>query len=329
MYRINHHRRFAPARVAERQDRRRHSAGAAPGRLGLIAIGFLLGLAVNPAAATESGGSPYPNGAEDFMAGALPPPGNYFVNYLSWYQADAFRDDDGGRLFEDFKLDVVANTFRFIHVSKHQIFGANWAAHAFVPLINVDVSRQIAPPFPRENDNRFGVGDVIIDPFILGWHSKEWHVVTGLDIYLPTGVYDKDRLANPGRNHWTFQPVFAATYLNQAGLEMSAKLMYDFSTKNNATDYQSGQAFHADYTLGYHTGPWSFGLGGYFYQQTTDDKVDGDTFLDGFKGRAFAMGPQVKYDYKNMAFTLKYLEETAVQNRPDGGGLWFKFLYAL
>jgi hypothetical protein len=29
-----------------------------------------------------------------------------------------------------------------------------------------------------------------------------------------------------------------------------------------------------------------------------------------------------------MARTIKYLAETAVENRPDGGGLWFKFQFA-
>jgi hypothetical protein len=175
--------------------------GSAAARIcGVLLSVITLSIAL-PAAATEGGGNHYPLGAEDFMVGALPPPGNYFINYLNWYSADSFRDDDGGRLFDDFKLDVVANTFRFIHVTTHKVFGADWAVHAFLPLVNVDVSRRVASVFPRESDNRFGLGDIIIDPFILGWHGKEWHVTTGIDIYLPTGAYDKDRLANPGRNY--------------------------------------------------------------------------------------------------------------------------------
>lgn len=293
------------------------------------AAGMAAALALaTPAAATEGGGGHYPNGAEDFMVGALPPPGTYFINYLSWYSADSFRDDNGDKLFDDFDLDVVANTLRLVHVTDYKFLGANWAVHAFLPLVNVDVSRRIAPPFDRESDSRFGLGDIIIDPFILGWHGKNWHLITGLDIYVPTGAYDKNDLANIGRNYWTFEPVVAFTYLSDGGFEASAKLMYAFNTENNDTNYQSGQEFHMDYTLGYHTGPWSLGIGGYYYQQTTDDEVNGRTFMDGFRGRAFAIGPQVKYDYQNMAFTLKYQAETNVENRPDGNSLWFKFLYA-
>ena len=32
--------------------------------------------------ATELGGGAYPNGAEDFMSGAIPPPGFYFIDYF-------------------------------------------------------------------------------------------------------------------------------------------------------------------------------------------------------------------------------------------------------
>ncbi len=49
----------------------------------------ILALAVlftaGPALATEGGGGAYPNGVEDFMSGALPPPGTYFLNYLTYY----------------------------------------------------------------------------------------------------------------------------------------------------------------------------------------------------------------------------------------------------
>ena len=307
----------------------RGPATGSTGRAFCAAAGLATAFSLTPPAmATEGGGGHYPNGAEDFMVGALPPPGTYFLDYLSWYSASSFRGDSGDRLFTQFDLNVVANTLRLIHVSKFQVLGASWAAHVFVPLVNVGVSRRIAPPFARETDSRFGVGDLIIDPFILGWHGKHWHLTTGLDIYVPTGEFNADNLANIGRNYWTFEPIFAFTYLSDGGLEVSAKFMYDFNTENRATNYQSGQEFHLDYTVGYHTGPWSLGIGGYYYQQTTDDELYGYSVMDGFRGRVLAVGPQVKYDYRNMAFTLKYQAETGVENRPQGNTLWFKFLYA-
>ncbi len=281
--------------------------------------------------ATEGGGGAYPNGAEDFMAGAVPPPGTYFINYLTHYTAGRLNDRNGDKLVPDFRLNATANVFRFIHVTKHQILGGYWGMHVFVPLVHLDVKMMGA------KDNKTGLGDIIIDPFILSWHSKNWHFATGVDIYLPTGAYDKNDLANIGRNYWTFEPIFAATYTADCGFDASVKLMYDFNTRNNNSrlpngqevKYLSGQEFHLDYTLGYKTGGWSFGVGGYYYKQITNDEVNGEKVgTDGFRGQAFAFGPQVKYDYKNMSFALKYQHEVAVKNRPEGDKFWLKFVYA-
>lgn len=288
-----------------------------------LAIGLVLLLGAATGHTTEGGGGHYPNGAEDFMAGALPPPGQYFLNYLSYYTADQFKDDQGDELIPDFDLKVPANTFRFIYVSPYQFLGASWAMHIFVPFASVDVK------LPPGRDDRSGLGDIIVDPFILGWHSKNWHFITALDIFVPTGLYTKDRFANVGRNYWTFEPIFAFTYLSDGGFEVSSKLMYDFNTENSATNYRSGQEFHADYTVGLHLNQWSLGVGGYYYRQTTSDEINGDKVQpDGFKGRAFAIGPEAKYDYKNLSFTLKYQKEMDVENRPEGDAFWFKFLYA-
>jgi hypothetical protein len=290
--------------------------------------------------ATEGGGNAYPNGAEDFWCGAVPPPGTYFINYFLYYHADEFNNGKGENVDEDFDLEAVVNTFRFIHVTKHKILGGFWGMHIFIPLWNLDVTA--TTPAGVKSDTQTGIGDIIIDPFILSWHSKNWHFATGVDIYMPTGRYDAGRdsdeydLANTSRNYWTFEPIVAFTYQSDFGLEVSSKFMYDINTNNPDTDYRSGQEFHFDYTVGYKINNWRIGVGGYYYKQITDDKINGKVvefpkplgFPDGFKGQAIAVGPQLKYDYKNMSFILKYHREFEVENRPEGDNFWFKFVYA-
>jgi hypothetical protein len=73
--------------------------------------------------ATEGGGGHYPNGAEDFMSGAVPPPGTYFINYFDYYSANKLADNNGNALFPGFKLNVTADVFRFIHITDKKIFG--------------------------------------------------------------------------------------------------------------------------------------------------------------------------------------------------------------
>lgn len=277
--------------------------------------------------ATEFGGGAYPNGAEDCLCGFIPPPGYYFINYFLFYSADKFKGNSGNPDNPNFDLKVTANIFRFIYITDQKIFGGNWGVQMFVPLVNQEVTLA-----QSVSQGRAGLGDIIVDPFILSWHFKNWHLATGLDIYIPTGKYDKEDFSNISRNYWTFEPIFAFTFLSDSGFEISSKFMYDINTENNNSffggDYQSGQEFHFDYAVGQKFGNWELGAGGYFYRQLTNDELNDQKYLDGFKGQALAFGPIVKYGYKNMSFTLKYQHETAVENKPEGEKLWFKFLYA-
>lgn len=287
--------------------------------LAILAVGVVFCMAAE-VRATEGGGGAYPNGAEDFMSGAVPPPGTYFINYFDYYSADRFRDDNGNTAPFDFDVNVYANTFRLIHVTNTKILGGFWGMHIFLPLVKMDVHKS-----PSGSGSREGLGDIIIDPFILAWHGKNWHIATGIDIYCPTGSYDKNRAANIGRNYWTFEPIIAGTYVTDSGFEVSSKFMYDFNTRNSDTDYRSGQEFHMDYTVGQQIGPLKIGAGGYYYQQTTSDSTSGPVNYG--KGMTVAVGPQAQYSYKNMSLTFKYLFEVESRNRPQGNNLWAKFLW--
>ncbi|MRR35115.1 hypothetical protein EG829_10580, partial [bacterium] len=259
-----------------------------------VALGLFFGTdpLAGPAFATEGGGGAYPNGAEDFMTGALPPAGTYFLDYATYYGASSFKDNSGDNLFPKFDLAVMVNAIRIVHVTRYKILGADWGVHAFLPLAHMDVDATTG------RDDRSGMGDIIVDPIILGWHSRNLHVTTGLDFYIPVGNYDEDRLTNTGRNCWTVEPVAALTYLWDNGFELSGKFMYDFNWENPDTEYRSGQEFHFDYTLGYHVEKnLAVGAGGYYYYQTTDDELDGHKVgTDGFKGRVAAIGPQAAYN---------------------------------
>ena len=82
--------------------------------------------------AMAGGGQSYPNGAEAFMAGAVPPPGNYFLDYAYYYSADTMKDDNGDAIgaFDD--VSILANVFRYLWVSDTEIMGANLAMHALI-----------------------------------------------------------------------------------------------------------------------------------------------------------------------------------------------------
>lgn len=289
----------------------------------LVAAG---GLALSaPALATEGGGSAYPNGAENWAAGAAPPAGVFYVNYSNYYSADTLTDNNGDALPIDFELTALANVSRVIWNTGIKILGADYLLHTLIPLVDLDVA------VAGTSDHNSGLGDITVSPLLLAWHTPTLHVVAGSDVILPTGDYDKTQLANLGRNYYTVEPLVAVSYLSANGVDLSLKMMLDINMENDATGYTSGNEFHADFLAGKKMGNFWLGVGGYYYQQLTDDEVDGQTVQpDGYRGSVLALGPSLRYDIGGkLPVMLSWQSELQTENRTEGDKLWLKFVLPL
>lgn len=286
--------------------------------------------------ATQSfagGGQHYPNGVEDFAVGALPPPGTYLVNYMILAQKNSLRDNSGNSLPADFNASVFAEVPRLIYVSPLKVLGANWGAQIFVPFYSADVtaSSSVIPPLNFDANDK-GIGDIIFSPLVLGWHfTPELHAVFALDTWAPTGNYDQNNPATQilSKNHWTFEPVLAVSYLKD-GFDVSAKLMYDFNTRNRDTHTDPGQEFHMDWALGYGLkNGLSGGVVGYNYWQTTDDEVSG-VKVTSQKSQVGGVGVGIKYWPKQGPFSLTFKQywEYDAKNMATGSQTQFKIIYA-
>jgi hypothetical protein len=290
-----------------------------------LLLSFALG-AAGIAQATEGGGSIYAVGNENFICCALPPPGVYGIVYAQSLTADKVRGNDGQVVTPStFKVKATALAPRLVWVSPYQVVGASFGLHTILPIVALDVN--VVPGVAQSNT---GIGDVVFGPF-LGWHhSQNLHTVAALDFFAPTGKYSITDIANIGRNYWAMQTVYGVSWIDPAGLNADAKMMYTFNQKNKDTQYKSGQEFIVDYALGWGLGNgFTVGVGGYLYQQTTDDKLDGATVADN-KGRTLAIGPSVKYDSgKGWFITAKYQTDTNVRNRADSKAFWLKAVFPL
>lgn len=273
------------------------------------------------AEASENGGSAYPYGAEGLAVAALPPPGSYVLNYTNYYTADRLNDrngDDAGP--PDFSIDAAASVFRFVHVTPVKIAGATLAMQVFVPVVDLKVHAG------GQRGHEFGIGDLIVNPFILGWQRGQWHVVATVDTFIPVGGYDPKKLANLSRNYWTFEPVLAVSHVGPGrGADVSVKLMYDINTRNDATRYKSGNEVHADFAVGYNFQPLSVGINGYYAKQVQDDRLnDVAVGADGYRGEVFALGPTVKYQAGRIPISFQWQHELHAENRPQGDRFWLK-----
>ncbi len=315
-----------------------------------LVLGLLLvGLAGPSWANLPGAGQHYPEGAEDFVVGALPPPGVYLKNYFALFQKDRLMDDDGkvangpGGSNIDFEADVTVVVPRFIWVTPKTLFGASYGVQAFFPMYWTDV--RISEPGLGDlgSSEEAGLGDMILTPLILGWHfSPNFHVVAALDIWAPTGDYRNDDLATQilAKNHWTFEPVVAVTYLWN-GFDFSGKFMYDFNTKNDSYilggvgegELTPGQEFHFDWALSYARNEGlRYGISGYCYWQTTKDEFDADaggSTIKAEKGVVYAAGPTIKYwpNQGRFSATLKHTWEFGAENLPEGQTSWLNLIW--
>nr|WP_314264826.1 transporter [uncultured Moellerella sp.] len=284
-----------------------------------LVLGAVLTAASTGAIATEGGGlGIYPDGLENFMSGALPPAGVHLLMYGGNARYTSVRDNKGNKIpIPGFSVNVNVLAPRMIWVTDQQLMGGQLALHTIVPLLDVTAKAG------GKRDNSRGLGDITFGP-ALGFHpSADLHYVLGLDIYAPTGDYSKTDPSSLGKNYWAAQPVWAISYIPPNGVNADIKMMYDFNSRNNDTKTRSGQAFHADYALGWAFGNgWVAGAGGYAFLQSTNDS--GDNSAQG-KARAFSLGPSIRYaNPQGWLFTAKWEKDFQVRNRPEGSQIYLK-----
>lgn len=278
----------------------------------------------------KEGGDQYSYGAESWLTGEAPPPGFYYLNYFGYYTGQ-LRNGSGQNVLLNGATPTASATFdalRFVYFTHFKPFGAEYGMHVIVPVVYQSLNL-------NGRAGNTNVGDIDVDPFVLAWNRQKWHVITGMDTFLPSGPYQKDDArVSIGANYYTFEPIVALTYLPKSGWEASAKLMYDFHTTNGATNYHSGQEYHMDYLAGKHLGPWMAGACGYFLEQVTNDTSNGvvvpavpGMWSTGRRGQAFAFGPSVGYENKHhLTFIAQWQHETLVRNRFGGDKVWFRMI---
>jgi hypothetical protein len=281
----------------------------------------------------KEGSDQYPNGAENWFLGVIPPPGPYYVNYFGVYTGK-LKDGSGANANLSGTTPTANATFdafRFVQVTHLRLLGADYGVQAIVPVVYQSVNMNGAA-------SQTGVGDVFVNPMILGWHHPQWHAIASVDVLLPTGYYNQnDPRVSIGANYTSFDSLVALSAMPRSGWEGSAKLMYNIKTTNPATNYHSGQEFHTDYGFGKHFHNWMAGATGYALKQTTNDTVNGliepasaGLWDAGRKGQVFAIGPSAGYtSQSHIIFSTQWQHETLVRNRFAGDKFWFKMVIPL
>jgi hypothetical protein len=240
-------------------------------------------------------------------------------------------------------LDATSNamTLGTIYTFEPEVFGAYYSVGAFVPYVWMDVNARIGlaggpGPGLQSSSSENGFGDITLMPLLIAWKPNAcWQIDFSVPIYAPTGDYEVGRLANPGLNHWSFDPTIAVAYANeQTGFNFASHAGFGFSTENSDTNYRNGTVFHFDMSAQQMLplGPGFIGLGveAFYMQQISDDGGAGAT-LGGFRGRSVGVGPVVSYVLPQGDNTFvaeaRWLPELETKNRLEGDYFWLKLVY--
>lgn len=298
----------------------------------LISIPLCMLAASGVVHAVEQGAPITPFGVFEFGAGQLPPASELptvALRYAS-YSATQLQDNSGNPSANSIKLNVDSLALAMVKMTDIELFGGRYGFSAVLPVLNMS-NDLVVRPSPGVNVVQTGknqdVGDITITPLMVAWTpSPGLFTNASLQLQLPTGSYDKNRIINAGSNHTTVSPAFAFTYITPDGYEVSSNIQLNFHTENTATNYTSGTEYQHEFAIGKHVGPWTVGLGGYHYQQITDDRGAGT--LDVTRGgngpnrsRVTALGPVVHFFELGSGLPLVWAHlyrEFGAQNRSQG-----------
>lgn len=308
---------------------------------------------LEPVKAAEDAKGIYLLGLNTSVAGIVPPPGTYVVNYKYFYNGDASGQAAAGVALQQLgditlqaDIDVDVNFFvdipTALWVAPGKVLSGNFGVGVLVPVgwqdvaVDVDALTTLTLPDGRTfargarfdiDDDTLSFGDPLLTAF-LGWNRGNLHwKVAGL-LNIPIGKYDEDNLANMGFNRWAFDLSGAATWLDpKIGFEVSTVAGFTFNGENPDTDYDTGTEFHVEFALMQHfSKAFSIGLGGYHYQQVTGDSGAGAK-LGPFEGRVTALGPNMTYNFVAngipVATSLRWFHEFDTKNRLEGDAFLF------
>lgn len=273
-----------------------------------------------PVAAQETGH--YPAGVEGIKAASIPGPGQYLKWYNIYYEADAFNDRNGKNIPGGFDAEVLATAPRLIWITEEKAFGADYGFDLLIPVLYTD----LAIPGAGITDSMGGVGDLYVEPLMLGWHGDRYDIGAAAGFWAPTGNYNLGRPASPGKDYWTGMFTLGSTlYLDEEKTWSAAVLgRYETNSVKNHIDIRPGDNFHIEWGVAKNfEGKWDVGVSGYCYWQVTDDGGTAVTYDRSVHDRFFSIGPEVNYfdADKGLGWQLRYQFDFGAIDHPQGRNL--------
>jgi hypothetical protein len=234
----------------------------------------------------------YAAGAFTGMKGMLTAAPKSFVleNGTLFYNTRDFVDSDGNTQQID-TVNALANRTIIGYVTDVKILGGDYFPAVIIPFANV----ALRPEPGSEKDFQFG--DMILQPFALGWHHGELHSQASYNIWLPTGRFNAGASNNVGKGLYSHLFTGGTTWLQDNDLPWAATLMarYEILGEQDQTNIEPGDVFYLEGGVGKEVVKGvDLGLTGYHMQQTTEEKGSAPG-TDTSRYRVSALGPEINW----------------------------------
>lgn len=305
-----------------------------PLRVAVIGFAAAIGALTLPVQAQVRG--VYPLGMSATNSGVTPESGFTYANALLYYERDRKTGPDGETLetgSNSVLLDM--NTFVWVSDKIAALGNARYSAIATVPLArNSLTSDEVG-----QISGATGLGDVYIQPLILGWQMARADIRLTYGFLAPTGRFDADANDNVGSGYWTHTLSSGQTfYLTEdRATAISAFEMYERHETQEGTDIRPGDTLNLDYSVtrvfplqnGFRL---QVGLAGYEQWQISDKtgpQIAPSQAAARYRVHALGLASNVVVPDWNLSFGVKFFEEFSTRSTFEGysvqGSIAIKF----
>jgi hypothetical protein len=256
-------------------------------------------------------------GSVGLDAGTQPEEGVYAGDRFFYYAADRLLDRRGDPVpVKDLEIDAYANVVGISGTFKPE--GLPYVSAAFaVPVAWLSTTADLPPT----DIARSGLGDVFVQPLMVGWRSRRFDAIGSYSFYAPTGQLDRTGLGQP---QWSQQLSMGGTLFfdEERAFRLSGLASYNLFHRKIGIDITRGDTVQLQGGIG---GRWfrvlDFGVAGYALWQVADDRgPDLPSALRGARERVFGIGPEfgITIPALRAKLTARYEWDVGARARPAG-----------
>jgi hypothetical protein len=223
-------------------------------------------------------------------SGTQPHPGMYLTLPMYYDNANTTVQDQNGHTIAggdqtDFNLFA---TPVFGATTRWTIFDATYGFQVMMPLVS---SRLAIAQSDLSQSEGFGLGDLYVQPLILGWHADWVDSRVGYAFYAPTGVGERSL------DMWAHELSAGATFYvdSEQRWHFAGTAFYEMHQTKNDQDLRVGDILTIEGGLGgsFMKGDASIGVAYVAQWKTTNDSGDDfPTNIPKSKSRVFGLGPE-------------------------------------